>query len=158
MAKLGEFTAKEVCKILRLEYSKLDYWARSGFFVPSISEANGSGSKRLYSFLDLITLKVIKDLRDAGVTVPKLKKVIQYMLAKGNEVQNPFAGSVLITDSKKVFELTAEKEMVVDILNNGQLMWVICLGKLVKKLKNQVIKLEKNWEENKDFKIQAKVG
>lgn len=158
MSKLGEFTAKEVCKLLRLEYSKLDYWARSGFFVPSVSKANGSGSKRLYSFLDLVTLKVIKELRDAGVTVPKLKKVIQYMLDNGKDVENPFAGSVLITDGKKVFELTAEKETVVDILNNGQLMWVICLGKLVKKLKNQVIKMEKNWGEEEDFKIQKKVG
>lgn len=142
MNVMGEFTAKEVCKLLDLEYTRLDYWARSKFFEPSISKAQGSGSKRLYSFLDLVTLKIIKALRDEGITVQKLKKVIKYMRQKGNEVENPFAGSVFITDGKKVFELTSEPNVVVDILNNGQLVWVIAIDRVVKQLRSQVVRLE----------------
>ena len=61
------FAAPEVCKIVGITYRQLDYWARTELVTPSIRDASGSGTQRLYSFQDLVTLRVIKSLLDTGV-------------------------------------------------------------------------------------------
>ena len=57
----------QVCTIVGISYRQLDYWARTDLVRPSVADANGSGTQRLYSYRDLVQLKVIKSLLDAGV-------------------------------------------------------------------------------------------
>src|SRR5215475_4943530 len=68
---MAGFTAKQVVALTGVPYKRLDSWAKSGFLVPSIAEADGTGSRRLYSFQDLITLRTAKLLRDThGMAQP----------------------------------------------------------------------------------------
>jgi hypothetical protein len=62
------FRAPQVCKIGGITYRQLDYWARTDLIVPSLQNAQGSGSQRLYSFQDIVQLRVVKRLLDAGMT------------------------------------------------------------------------------------------
>ena len=61
------FRAPQVCKLVGITYRQLDYWARTNLIKPSLQHAHGSGSQRLYSFTDVVQLKVIKRLLDAGI-------------------------------------------------------------------------------------------
>src|SRR4026209_1257957 len=65
------YRVPEVCRIVGITYRQLDYWARTELVTPSIRDASGSGSQRLYSFQDLVTLRGIKNLLDTGVSLPR---------------------------------------------------------------------------------------
>lgn len=62
------YRGPQVCEIVGITYRQLDYWARTGLLVPSITAAKGSGTQRRYSYRDLLELKVIKQLLDAGLS------------------------------------------------------------------------------------------
>lgn len=136
---IGEkgYTAKQVCKITRVDYSTLDYWVRTGFIKPSIDEGQGTGNKRRYSFSDLVLIKVAASLRKDGVTLQKLRKVIEYLSQNTDSISNPITGSVLITDGKTVFKVTDNNDILIDILRGGQLVWALPLGKMVTNLKRK---------------------
>ena len=68
-----------VCKIVGITYRQLDYWARTDLVRPSVCDANGSGTQRLYSYRDLVELKVIKRLLDAGISLQAARKAIEYL-------------------------------------------------------------------------------
>lgn len=133
-------SAKQVCRIAGLDYARLDYWARSGFLKPSINEASGKGSKRLYSFIDLLSIKVAKKLRDEGVSLQKLRKVIDYVYKHRQDIESPLANLVLITDGENIFELTSDPNIMVDILKSGQLIFAFAVDKLVDSAKNMLKK------------------
>jgi DNA-binding transcriptional MerR regulator len=73
------FTAKQVVALTGVPYKRLDSWANSGFLMPSLAEADGTGSRRLYSFQDLIALRTAKILRDAGISLQGLRKVMHFL-------------------------------------------------------------------------------
>ncbi|SHE55529.1 MerR HTH family regulatory protein [Ferrithrix thermotolerans DSM 19514] len=94
------FRGPQACKLVKITYRQLDYWARTGLVVPSVEDANGSGSQRLYSFQDLLWLKLVKRLLDAGLSLPAIRQA----LAKTK--------SVLDTDSKGSSYLVVSHESV----------------------------------------------
>src|SRR5579864_6205342 len=71
------YRGPRVCKIVGITYRQLDYWARTGLLRPSLAEARGSGTQRLYSYRDVLELKVIKQLLDAGVNLRQARKAIE---------------------------------------------------------------------------------
>src|SRR5437899_10591253 len=78
MAGVG-FRGPQVCPIVGITYRQLDYWARTDLIRPSIADAKGSGTQRRYSYRDLVELKVIKNLLDAGVSLQLARKGIEYI-------------------------------------------------------------------------------
>ena len=81
------YRVPDVCKIIGISYRQLDYWARTGLVRPSIKDAQGSGTQRQYSFQDLVVLKVIKSLLDAGVSLQSARRAIEYLRAHlGEEI------------------------------------------------------------------------
>jgi DNA-binding transcriptional MerR regulator len=72
-----------VCRVVGITYRQLDYWATTGLVEPSVRDAVGSGSQRLYSFEDIVTLKVVKRLLDAGVSLQRIRKAIEYVRDRG---------------------------------------------------------------------------
>lgn len=99
-----------------ISYRQLDYWARTGLVEPSIRAATGSGSQRLYSFRDLVVLRVVKSLLEAGVSLQNIRKAIDTLRAHGVE---DLAGITLISDGTTVYECRSAEE-VVDLLQGGQ--------------------------------------
>src|SRR3954468_450475 len=73
------YRGPQVCKIVGITYRQLDYWARTDLVRPSVMDANGSGTQRLYSFRDLLELKVIKQMLDAGISLQSARKAVESM-------------------------------------------------------------------------------
>src|SRR6266571_9102956 len=78
MAVTG-FRGPQVCNIVGISYRQLDYWARTDLIRPSVADAAGSGTQRRYSHRDLVELKVIKSLLDAGVSLKLARRAIEYL-------------------------------------------------------------------------------
>ena len=85
------YKSSEACKITGLTYKQLDYYDRTNFIRPSVHKAKGYGTKRAYSFNDLLKLKVIKKLLDAGISLQKLRKTKKYL--ELNEKNDDVGGS-----------------------------------------------------------------
>src|SRR6266487_2732711 len=83
MAESDGYRVPDVCKLVGISYRQLDYWARTGLVTPSVREAGGSGTQRLYSFKDLVQLRVIKKLIDAGVTLQRVRKAVHVLRLAG---------------------------------------------------------------------------
>ena len=122
-ADLG-FRGPIACNAAGITYRQLDYWARTGLVVPEIRGAKGSGSQRLYSFRDILILKVIKRLLDAGISLNQIRTAIEHLRARG--VQD-LTEVTLMSDGVSVFECTSDDE-VIDLLRGGQGVFGIALG------------------------------
>jgi DNA-binding transcriptional MerR regulator len=107
-----------------ITYRQLDYWARTGLVVPSIRDASGSGTQRLYSFRDIVVLKVVKRLLDAGVSLQNIRKAIETLRRRGVE---DLANVTLISDGTTVYECRSAEE-IVDLLQGGQGVFAIALS------------------------------
>src|SRR5262245_66169535 len=125
------------CTVAGISYRQLDYWARTGLVVPSVRDASGSGTQRLYSFRDIVVLKVVKRLLDAGVSLQNIRKAIETLRQWG---EDDLATMTLISDGTTVYECRSAEEVVEDRkstrLNSSHLgisYAVFCLKKKKKK-------------------------
>jgi DNA-binding transcriptional MerR regulator len=116
------------CNAAGITYRQLDYWARTGLVEPTVREATGSGSQRLYSFRDILVLKVVKKLLDAGVSLPNIRTAVSHLRDRGAE---DLAQVTLISDGTTVYECTSADEMV-DLLQGGQAVFAIAVGRQVR--------------------------
>jgi len=115
MAEQG-FSGKRTAEIVDITYRQLDYWARTDLVRPSMAEASGSGSRRLYSYRDLLELKVIKSLLDAGIRLEQVRKVFAYMR---NSLGEDVASANLVIDGSNSVLVNTGEELI-DLLQNGQ--------------------------------------
>jgi DNA-binding transcriptional MerR regulator len=115
MTEIG-YRGPQTCKIVDITYRQLDYWTRTGLVTPSLAEAKGSGTQRLYSFNDLLQLKVIKSLTDAGASLQKIRQAIEYVQ---NDMSDDWSKVTIVTDGTGVYTLTTDQE-VIDLLRKGQ--------------------------------------
>lgn len=122
------FRGPQVCAIVGITYRQLDYWARTDLLKPSVSAAQGSGSQRRYSYRDLIELKVIKQLLDAGVSLQSARRAIECLhenlgadLASANLVLGG-SHSVLARSGSEVVDLLAGGQGVLNIVPMGSLV------------------------------------
>lgn len=131
------YRGPQVCSIVGITYRQLDYWARTGLLHPSINEAKGSGSQRVYSYTDLVQLKVIKRLLDAGVSLQAARKAIECLRSSGDEL----ASANLVIDGKRSV-LAHSGEEVIDLLKGGQtVLNIVPLGGVVSELKSAITEL-----------------
>ena len=118
------FRGPVACSAAGITYRQLDYWARTGLVVPEVRGASGSGSQRLYSFRDILLLKVIKRLIDAGISLQQIRTAIDHLRARGVA---DLTQVTLMSDGVSVFECTSDDE-VIDLLRGGQGVFGIALG------------------------------
>lgn len=112
------FRSPQVCKVVGITYRQLDYWDRTGLLGPSMQEATGSGTQRLYSFQDIVTLRVIKRLKDAGTSLHKIRQAFDQLeeeVGSDWRVQDV----TLLSDGTTIYAATSP-EQVVDLLQKGQ--------------------------------------
>ena len=122
------YRGPQTCKIVGITYRQLDYWTRTGLVVPSVAAATGSGSQRLYSFNDLLQLKVVKSLIEAGASLQKVRQAIDYVR---NHLADDWSKVTIVTDGAGVYACTSDAE-VVDLLRKGQgvLGAIVAVGKV----------------------------
>ncbi|MGH9265049.1 MAG: MerR family transcriptional regulator [Acidimicrobiales bacterium] len=119
------FRGPQVCKIVGITYRQLDYWARTNLIRPSIADARGSGTQRRYSYRDLVELKVIKGLLDAGVSLQSARKAIEYL--RDNLGEDIATASLVINGSGSVLVRTDGE--LVDLVRRGQgVLSIVALG------------------------------
>jgi DNA-binding transcriptional MerR regulator len=110
------FRGPQVCSVVGITYRQLDYWARTGLLRPSLADAHGSGSQRLYSYTDLLELKVIKQLLDAGVKLQQARRAIECLRAGlGADLAT---ANLVLAGQGSILVQTGEE--IVDLLRGGQ--------------------------------------
>jgi DNA-binding transcriptional MerR regulator len=114
------------CSAAGITYRQLDYWARTGLVEPSVRSAQGSGTQRLYSFRDILVLKVVKRLLETGISLQQIRTAVQHLRDRGSR---DLAQITLMSDGASVYECTSTDE-VVDLLQGGQGVFGIALGKV----------------------------
>lgn len=136
------YRVPEVCKVVGISYRQLDYWARTGLVTPSVRDAGGSGTQRLYSFQDLVQLKVIKKLLDTGVSLQRIRKAVGYLRTHLNK--QPM-GTTLLSDGSRIYAAESPEE-IIDLLQKGQGVFAIALDKVWEDLTESLPKLERAQE------------
>ena len=110
------FSGKKVTEIVGISYRQLDYWTRTELISPSIEKGEGSGSRRRYSYKDLLELRVIKNLIDGGIKVEKIREIFEYL--KDQLSQDVTKVNLVISGNKTV--LVKSGDELIDILQKGQ--------------------------------------
>ena len=118
-----------------ISYRQLDYWDRTGLVVPSIQSATGSGSQRLYSFRDILVLKLVKRLLDTGVSLQQIRTSVEQLKASGIA---DLTNTTLMSDGARVYLCTSQDE-VIDLLGQGQGVFGIAVGRLVREVEATLI-------------------
>ena len=136
LADIG-YRGPTACSAAGITYRQLDYWARTGLVEPTVREASGSGTQRLYSFRDILVLKVVKKLLDAGVSLPNIRTAIKTLQARGSD---DLSEVTLISDGTTVYECTSTDEMV-DLLQGGQAVFAIAVGRQVRDVEGSLSQL-----------------
>jgi len=114
MAKKS-FSGSQAAQIAGITYRQLDYWARTNLIRPSLSDAKGSGSRRSYEYRDLLELKVIKQLLDAGIKLESVREVFNYLRS---HVDTEIAAAHIVISGKAV--VLCQGDQLVDVVRNGQ--------------------------------------
>ncbi len=110
------FRGPQVCRLVGISYRQLDYWARTGLLTPSVASAKGSGTQRLYSYRDVLEIKVIKRLLDAGVSLKMARKAVECLR---DAIGGDLASSTLVMAGDSSI-LVHSSDEVVDLLRGGQ--------------------------------------
>ena len=109
------YRGPQVCTVVGITYRQLDYWARTDLLRPSISEARGSGSQRRYSYRDLLHLKVIKRLLDAGMSLQQARRALDCLRSTGEDMAT---ANLVIDDGRSILARSGEE--IIDLLKGGQ--------------------------------------
>jgi DNA-binding transcriptional MerR regulator len=125
------------CAAAGITYRQLDYWARTGLVEPTVRPASGSGTQRLYSFRDILVLKIVKRLLDTGVSLQQIRQAVRHLRDRGVE---DLAGITLMSDGASVYECTSADE-VVDLVQGGQGVFGIAVGVVWRDVENALSQL-----------------
>ena len=125
------------CAAAGITLRQLDYWARTGLVEPSVRGAHGSGSQRLYGFRDILVLKVVKRLLDTGISLQQIRAAVHHLRDRGT---SDLAEVTLMSDGVNVYECTTPDE-VVDLLQRGQGMFGIVLGRVWQEVEGNLAEL-----------------
>nr|WP_168712905.1 MerR family transcriptional regulator [Corynebacterium striatum] len=122
------------CQVAGITYRQLDYWARTNLVNPSIRTARGSGSQRLYSFKDVLVLKIVKRLLDTGISLQNIRVAVDSLRDRG---VNDLAELTLVSDGTTVYECRSNDE-VIDLLAGGQGVFGIAVPGILKELSGTI--------------------
>ncbi len=130
-----------------ITYRQLDYWARTGLVEPSIRSASGSGSQRLYSFRDMLVLKIVKRLLDTGVSLANIRAAVEHLRQRGVE---DLSQLTLMSDGTSVYECRSADE-VVDLVAGGQGVFGIAVGRVWREVEGSLSHLTPEYPQEPDL-------
>jgi DNA-binding transcriptional MerR regulator len=134
------------CHVAGITYRQLDYWARTGLVEPTVRTAGGSGTQRLYSFRDVLLLKVIKRLLDAGVSLQQIRTAVHHLRERGTD---DLTEVTLMSDGASVYECRSADE-VIDLLQGGQGVFGIAIGGVWREIEGSLSELPSERAERDD--------
>jgi predicted RNase H-like HicB family nuclease len=129
------FGASAVLKLTGISYRQLDYWARAGLVGSSIRQAAGRGSRRVYAFADLVALRVVGQLREAGVSVQTIRRAVRWLRRHADQ---PLSTLALAAQGQNVFALTDDPAKLIEATGEGQVVLAISVEKVARHLERGV--------------------
>ena len=136
MSEVG-YSGTKAAAVVGISYRQLDYWARTNLIRPSLTDATGSGSRRQYGYRDLLELRVIKSLLDAGIKLESVRTAFTYLR---EHVTTDIASAHLVISGSDV--LLCDGDQLVDVLQRGQgVLNVLAIGGLKTDLDHQLVQL-----------------
>lgn len=126
------------CSAAGISYRQLDYWARTALVSPSIRTASGSGTQRLYGFRDILVLKIVKRLLDAGVSLQNIRTAVEHLRNRG---EMDLERITLMSDGASIYECTSSDE-IIDLLAGGQGVFGIAVGKVWHEVEGSLLLLQ----------------
>ncbi|MDR2348076.1 MAG: MerR family transcriptional regulator [Bifidobacteriaceae bacterium] len=131
------FRGTTACRAAGITYRQLDYWARTGLVEPSVRPATGSGTQRLYSFRDVLVLKIVKRLLDTGVSLHQIRVAVQHLRDRGVDDLAPVT---LMSDGASVYECSNADE-VFDLVQGGQGVFGIAVSRVWREVEGSLAEL-----------------
>ena len=139
-ASLRTFSGVQAAEVVGISYRQLDYWARTDLVRPSATDASGSGTRREYVYRDLLELKVIKNLLDAGIKLESVRNVFAYLR---RHVTTDVASAHIVISGKSV--VLCDGDHLVDAVRNGQgVLNVLPLATVKQELDAKIVELKKS--------------
>lgn len=126
------------CSAAGITYRQLDYWARTFLVEPSVRTASGSGTQRLYGFRDILVLKIVKRLLDAGVSLQNIRTAVDHLRTRG---VTDLEAITLMSDGASIYECTSSDE-IIDLLAGGQGVFGIAVGKVWHEVEGSLLMLQ----------------
>jgi DNA-binding transcriptional MerR regulator len=126
------------CSAAGISYRQLDYWARTGLVEPSVRSATGSGTSRLYGFRDILVLKIVKRLLDAGISLQNIRTAVTHLRSRG---VSDLERITLMSDGVSIYECASPDE-IVDLLAGGQGVFGIAVGKVWHEVEGSLASLQ----------------
>ena len=126
------------CSAAGITYRQLDYWARTSLVEPSVRTASGSGTQRLYGFRDILVLKIVKRLLDAGISLQNIRTAVDHLRTRG---VTDLERITLMSDGASIYECTSADE-IIDLLAGGQGVFGIAVGKVWHEVEGSLLMLQ----------------
>jgi DNA-binding transcriptional MerR regulator/predicted RNase H-like HicB family nuclease len=136
------FSADVARRVVGISYRQLDYWDKTGLLRPSVKQAVGKGSRRVYSFEDLVELRVIANLRAVGVSLPAVRRAARYVRQHFANLVRPLARLALVVDGKSILVKATDHKHVVDATREGQLVISFAVAPIADTLRGKVSDLQ----------------
>ena len=141
------FTAQQACRFTGCTSHQLRYWDRVDLLRPSVQSTGGRpGKRRLYSFRDLVGLRVIKSLLDNGMSVQRVRRAWDYLRRTGDMDQH-LSEVRLVTDGQSIFRVAHDDDELVDALREGQLAFFVAINEITLEVEEDVSRFELDREQ-----------
>ena len=134
---MDTYDSKTASRIVGVSLRQLQYWDERDFIRPSVQSAEGRGTKRLYSFHDLICLKVVKDLAYHGFSLQKIRRCLKPLKDNSAHTERPAESLKYLTDGEELFVITNDRRKILDAMER-QFVVSLGIGSLVRELDGRV--------------------
>jgi DNA-binding transcriptional MerR regulator/predicted RNase H-like HicB family nuclease len=132
------FGVAAVLRLTRVSYRNLDYWARTGLVRSSVKQAAGKGSRRVYAFEDLVALRLVSRLRQAGIPLQAIRRAVRYLQA---HAARPLTTLALIADGRRILATSDDPKTMIDATAEGQVLIAVDVAPIRKRLEADVSEL-----------------
>lgn len=136
------FTAEQACRLSGCTHHQLRYWDKVGLVEPTIQGSGGRpGVRRLYSFRDLVALRVVRSLLNNGMSLQRVRRAWDYLRREG-DMDDHLADVKLVTDGQTIFHIGTDEGELIDALQGGQLVFFMAIGDIVREVRDDVTRFE----------------
>jgi len=136
------FTAEQACRLSNCTHHQLRYWDRVGLVSPSVQATGGRpGVRRLYSFRDLVALRVVRSLLDNGMSLQRVRRAWDYLRREGS-MEDHLADVKLVTDGQTIFRVSSDEGELMDALREGQLAFFVAIDEIAREVEDDVTLFE----------------
>ncbi len=136
------FTAEQACRLTNCTHHQLRYWDRVGLVKPSVQKSGGRpGVRRLYSFRDLVALRVVRSLLDNGMSLQRVRRAWDYLRREAG-MENHLSEVKLVTDGQTIFRVSSDEGEILDALREGQLSFFVAIDQIAREVEEDVTRFE----------------